>query len=69
MVRSIMPVLDDVVPSPCVRACTLDDDEVCVGCGRSLGEIKAWGGADPAARRRIVAQAQTRKARKARAFA
>lgn len=64
-----MPVLDDVVPSPCVRACTLDDDDVCVGCGRSLDEIKVWSGADAPARRRILALAKTRKARKARAFA
>lgn len=64
-----MPVIEDLVASPCVRACTLDDDEVCIGCGRTLEEIKAWGGADSVARRRIIAASQTRKARKTRAFA
>ncbi len=29
-------------PSPCVRLCALNDDEVCVGCGRTLNDIKAW---------------------------
>ncbi len=28
--------------SPCVRICTLDDDKVCLGCGRSMAEIVAW---------------------------
>jgi predicted Fe-S protein YdhL (DUF1289 family) len=28
--------------SPCVRNCCLDDDDVCLGCGRSLEEIIAW---------------------------
>ncbi|MDZ7644025.1 MAG: DUF1289 domain-containing protein [Woeseiaceae bacterium] len=29
--------------SPCVRTCTLDDNNVCVGCHRTLNEIIAWG--------------------------
>ena len=28
--------------SPCIRVCTLDDDRICVGCGRSVEEITAW---------------------------
>jgi predicted Fe-S protein YdhL (DUF1289 family) len=30
------------VPSPCVRLCTLDQTDVCVGCGRTLADITAW---------------------------
>lgn len=29
-------------PSPCVRRCTLDPDDLCVGCGRTLDEILEW---------------------------
>ncbi len=29
-------------PSPCVRLCTLNDGDVCVGCGRTLDDIKGW---------------------------
>jgi len=29
-------------PSPCVRLCTLNDDDVCVGCGRTLDDIRRW---------------------------
>ncbi len=28
--------------SPCVDICTLDDDDLCVGCGRSLDQISRW---------------------------
>lgn len=29
-------------PSPCVRQCTLSDDDVCMGCGRALEDITHW---------------------------
>ena len=29
-------------PSPCVSICTLDDDRVCLGCRRTLEEIRCW---------------------------
>ncbi|MGD8379545.1 MAG: DUF1289 domain-containing protein [Gammaproteobacteria bacterium] len=28
--------------SPCVGICTLDEREICLGCGRTLDEIAAW---------------------------
>jgi predicted Fe-S protein YdhL (DUF1289 family) len=28
--------------SPCVRNCCLDENDVCVGCYRSLSEILNW---------------------------
>jgi len=28
--------------SPCVDICALDDSNVCVGCGRKMGEIVRW---------------------------
>lgn len=30
------------VPSPCIRHCTLNDEDVCVGCGRTLADITSW---------------------------
>ncbi|MHB1237876.1 MAG: DUF1289 domain-containing protein [Gallionella sp.] len=29
--------------SPCVRNCCLNDDDICLGCFRSLEEITRWG--------------------------
>ncbi|MDP3875976.1 MAG: DUF1289 domain-containing protein [Methylobacter sp.] len=28
--------------SPCVRMCCLDDENICLGCFRSLDEIGQW---------------------------
>jgi uncharacterized protein len=33
---------DQTVPSPCVGICTLDVDELCVGCLRTVDEIRDW---------------------------
>lgn len=49
------------VESPCVRKCTLDSDDVCVGCYRSIDEICAWGGADNEQRREILLRASVRR--------
>jgi len=51
------------VPSPCINVCVLDADKVCVGCGRHIDEIVAWGGAAPADKQRIVIAARARLAR------
>ena len=40
------------------------DDDVCIGCGRALDEIVAWGTVDDAARRAILERAQARIARR-----
>jgi predicted Fe-S protein YdhL (DUF1289 family) len=29
--------------SPCISVCTLDDENRCLGCGRTLDEIARWG--------------------------
>jgi hypothetical protein len=47
--------------SPCVRQCCLDDADVCIGCGRTLDEIKAWHGADAATREAILKAALARR--------
>ena len=28
--------------SPCISVCTLDNDDRCVGCGRTLEQISRW---------------------------
>ena len=38
----------DPLASPCVRNYCLDDDNVCMGCGRTLQEIVGWGAASDA---------------------
>ncbi len=53
------------VPSPCVRNCCLDERDVCLGCGRSLDEIRVWSEADDAERLSILERAAARRAERA----
>ncbi|MBN9545544.1 MAG: DUF1289 domain-containing protein [Alphaproteobacteria bacterium] len=41
--------------SPCVKICTYDPASgLCLGCGRTLGEIAGWASFTDAERRRIM---------------
>lgn len=42
------------VPTPCVRNCCLDDNDMCLGCFRLLSEILAWGKASEDEKREIL---------------
>jgi predicted Fe-S protein YdhL (DUF1289 family) len=44
-----------------MRNCTLDDDDICVGCFRSIDEICAWGSASDVQRREILELAAGRR--------
>ena len=28
--------------SPCIRMCTLNESDICLGCGRMVNEITSW---------------------------
>ncbi len=53
-------MIDQSVESPCVRNCCLDDNDICIGCGRHLDEITGWQGAGEDERRLILQRAQQR---------
>jgi predicted Fe-S protein YdhL (DUF1289 family) len=53
--------IDEPAQSPCVRDCCLGDDLTCLGCFRTLDEIKEWGLADEQRRREILRQAERRR--------
>lgn len=53
---------DEQVPSPCIRLCTLDEREVCVGCYRTLDDIRLWRDLDPAGRLAVLDAADRRRA-------
>ena len=50
--------------SPCIRNCCLDDEDICMGCFRSVEEIMQWGGADDVVKEQILKQADLRKQRR-----
>jgi predicted Fe-S protein YdhL (DUF1289 family) len=44
-----------MIETPCVKVCTLDAQRrLCLGCGRTVGEIAAWAGMTAAERRRVM---------------
>jgi len=49
------------VESPCVRNCCLNEQDVCVGCFRSLDEILAWSKVDEAQQLRILENTHKRR--------
>ncbi|WP_158814720.1 DUF1289 domain-containing protein [Methylocapsa sp. S129] len=57
--------------TPCIQVCVVDPRAaLCIGCGRTLSEIAAWGGLDEPARLEIMAGLSARlvtmRSRKAR---
>ena len=34
--------MEPTLEKPCVRNCCLNNDDVCMGCGRTLEEITRW---------------------------
>lgn len=44
---------------PCISVCKFTDD-ICVGCGRSKREIKAWKKLDKVDKRTVLAEAAMR---------
>lgn len=64
-----MSDIDRAARSPCIRNCCLDDDDTCLGCFRSLEEIKEWGIVDEHRRSVILQNAeQRRQAYRVRAY-
>jgi uncharacterized protein len=59
-VTSAVSGIDSAAQSPCRRNCCLDDNLNCLGCFRSLEEIKEWGMADEQRRRIILQNAKLR---------
>lgn len=44
------------VKSPCIDVCAFERD-ICLGCGRSKAQIRAWKKLDNPARRAVLAEA------------
>lgn len=54
--------MDSVVESPCVRNCCLNEEDICLGCFRSLAEITHWTTATNQVKEAILQNADQRRA-------
>lgn len=48
------------IESPCIRHCCLNDNDVCLGCFRSIEEITGWSQANAALRAQFLDNARQR---------
>jgi len=47
--------MNQPIATPCIKVCAVSGQSgLCIGCGRTLGEIASWGGLSDADRRRIM---------------
>ncbi len=46
--------MSEVVQSPCVNICALDEEDICIGCHRSAAEIAAWSSLDNDGKRQVL---------------
>jgi predicted Fe-S protein YdhL (DUF1289 family) len=51
----------DRIASPCIRNCCLDEQDVCLGCFRSLTEITQWTQVNDATRQQFLDNAGQRQ--------
>ncbi|MDY0066034.1 MAG: DUF1289 domain-containing protein [Steroidobacteraceae bacterium] len=52
------------VASPCIKVCTLDEQQVCMGCGRTLTEIVQWSALSAEQQRAVCVAAERRISRR-----
>lgn len=50
------------VRTPCVARCDLNENNICIGCGRTIEEIVRWNDQDRESQLQIVSDAKERKA-------
>lgn len=53
--------MNEIVRSPCVHICILDDEDVCQGCFRTGEEIAGWGRMSADGKREVLARSAERE--------
>jgi len=51
----------EMLESPCINICELNNDDICSGCYRSLDEIALWSGYSDQDKLRILENTEQRK--------
>jgi len=60
--RSRRVVLDNSIPSPCIAVCQIDNTSgLCLGCSRSIDEIREWPILSAEEKQRILKLIEERK--------
>ncbi|EMI4403390.1 DUF1289 domain-containing protein [Vibrio parahaemolyticus] len=51
----------DSIDNPCIRNCCLDDNDICLGCFRTLDEILHWSSSTIHEKKQILVSCLARK--------
>ena len=54
---------EGAIDSPCIRNCCLNEEDICLGCFRSMQEICRWHSANRDEQKAILSCAAQRKAK------
>ena len=49
------------VESPCISVCRIGDDGYCVGCGRTIDEIRGWKSSSDEERQDVLGRVAERR--------
>ena len=49
-----------MIESPCTRHCGLNTDGICVGCGRTVRELRIWSNCNDEEKQKIVSESHYR---------
>jgi predicted Fe-S protein YdhL (DUF1289 family) len=55
------PVKQKQISSPCIRQCTLNPEDICLGCYRNMNEICGWSKMSDIQRTDVLLMAADRK--------
>lgn len=56
-----LKLAESMVESPCIRRCCLDDNDICLGCFRTMEEICQWSLASSGERKEVLERAKNRE--------
>ncbi|WP_284218196.1 DUF1289 domain-containing protein [Agaribacter marinus] len=60
--------VSDSINSPCIRNCCLNDENICIGCFRSLQDITQWSNASDAEKIEILRSVARRREERNKLF-
>ena len=64
--RRRVPIFDTTIASPCISVCQIDDaTDCCIGCHRSMDEIRDWPIMSAAEKTAVLSRIAERKAAQA----
>jgi len=65
MTDHVAPSLPTKPVSPCIEVCALDDNQVCIGCGRTVDEVVTWTRLTDAQKWAVLARSTERRSARA----